>query len=52
MLKTCFKALGPQHGDHILVFTITEAGRHGDSEFSPRKEVFEMFFGLCFIVEF
>jgi len=46
MLKTCFKAVGPQHGDHVLEFTITEARRHGDSEFSLRKEVFETFFGL------
>jgi len=49
MLMTCFKGVGPQHDDHILEFTITEARWHGDSEFSLRKEVFETFFGLCFL---
>jgi len=33
----------------MLEFTITEALRHGDSEVSLRKAVFEAFFGLCFL---
>jgi len=49
MVNTCLKAVGPQRGDHILEFTITEARRHGDSEFPLRKEMFETFLGQCFL---
>ena len=48
--KDVFQELwGHRNIEHIMEFTIAEARRQGDSEFSLRKEELDAFFGLCLL---
>ena len=48
--KDVFQELwGHRNIDHIMKFTIAEARRQGDSNFSLRNKELEAFFGLCLL---